>query len=206
MDAKEDAAEDEASVTRLRTKDDSSGGAFCGDEEEEEKERRRRVVGSSSSKQKGDVNDAINVESRFGEGVSSLSSKGNGALTTAKRKGEDEEEYGDEEERREIMPYRPTYGVGKEEGELLGKKEDLEEEDQEEEKFASMEEKFTNEEWWESAEMRDENANAAPAGILEILRAVDMAPRKTRRAPQHWGHHNLAPAHQGNRAKKKELL
>ena len=156
MDAK-DAAEDEASVTRLRTKDDSSGGGFC-DEEEEEKERRRRVVGSSSSKQKGDVNDAINVESRFGEGVSSLSSKGNGALTTAKRKGEDEEEYGDEEERREIMPYRPTYGVGKEEGELLGKKEDLEEEDQEEEKFASMEEKFTNEEWWDSTTMRDENA------------------------------------------------
>ena len=61
MDAKEDAAEDEASVTRLRTKDDSSGGGFC-DDEEEEKERRRRVVGSSSSKQKGDVNDAINVD------------------------------------------------------------------------------------------------------------------------------------------------
>ena len=156
MDAK-DAAEDEASVTRLRTKDDSSGGGFC-DEEEEEKERRRRVVGSSSSKQKGDVNDAINVESRFGEGVSSLSSKGNGALTTAKRKGKDEGEYEDDEERREIMPYRPTYGVGKEEGELLGKKEDLEEEDQEEEKFASMEEKFTNEEWWDSTTMRDENA------------------------------------------------
>ena len=108
MDAKEDAAEDEASVTRLRTKEDSSGGGFC-DDEEEEKERRRRIVGSSSSKQKGDVNDAINVESHFGEGVSSLSSKGNGALTTtAKRKGEDEEEYGDEAERREIMPYRPT--------------------------------------------------------------------------------------------------
>ena len=111
MDAK-DAADDEASVTHLRMKDDSSGGGFC--DEEEEKERRRRVVGSSSSKQKGDVNDAINVESRFGEGVSSLSSKGNGALTTAKRKGEDEGEYEDDEERREIMPYRPTYGVGKE--------------------------------------------------------------------------------------------
>ena len=34
MDAKEDAAEDEASVTRLRTKEDSSGGGFCDEEEE----------------------------------------------------------------------------------------------------------------------------------------------------------------------------
>ena len=155
MDAK-DAVDDEASVKHLRMKDDSSGG---GCDDDEAKERRRRVVKSSSSKQKGDVKDAIIVESRFGdEGVSSsLSSKGNGATTTAKRKGEDEEEYEDEE-RRKMTPYRPTYGVGKEEGELLGKKEDPEEEDQEEEKFASMEEKFTNEEWWDSTTMRDENA------------------------------------------------
>ena len=34
MDAKESAADDEASVTHLRMKDDSSGGGFCDEEEE----------------------------------------------------------------------------------------------------------------------------------------------------------------------------
>ena len=83
--------------------------------------------------------------------VETLSDGGGG--DGASKDDDDDKEEEDEEEVREITPYRPTYSVGKIEG---GEKRDSMEE--EEEKFASMEEEFTHEAWWESTTMRDENA------------------------------------------------
>ena len=80
---------------------------------------------------------------------------GGGAARTSEEKDENDEGE-DKDEDVEITTYRATYDISKRsarEGGLSGG-----EEEEGGKQFASLEEKITNEEWWESAEMRDENA------------------------------------------------
>ena len=87
-------------------------------------------------------------------GSSNEGGDGGGASRTSEETDENDE---DEDEDVEMTTYRATYDISKRsarEGGLSGEEEDEEGGKQ----FASLEEKITNEEWWESAEMRDENA------------------------------------------------
>ena len=85
-------------------------------------------------------------------GSSNEGGDGGGASRTS-----EETDENDEDEDVEMTTYRATYDISKRsarEGGLSGEEEDEEGGKQ----FASLEEKITNEEWWESAVMRDENA------------------------------------------------
>ena len=89
-------------------------------------------------------------------GSSNEGGDGGGASRTSEETDENDEDE-DEDEDVEMTTYRATYDISKRsarEGGLSGEEEDEEGGKQ----FASLEEKITNEEWWESAEMRDENA------------------------------------------------
>ncbi len=89
-------------------------------------------------------------------GSSNEGGDGGGASRTSEETDENDEDE-DEDEDVEMSTYRATYDISKRsarEGGLSGEEEDEEGGKQ----FASLEEKITNEEWWESAEMRDENA------------------------------------------------
>ena len=98
-------------------------------------------------------------------GSSNEGGDGGGASRTSEETDENDEDE-DEDEDVEMTTYRATYDISKRsarEGGLSGEEEDEEGGKQ----FASLEEKITNEEWWESAEMRDENANAAPESAAQ---------------------------------------
>ena len=89
-------------------------------------------------------------------GSSNEGGDGGGASRTSEETDENDEDE-DEDEDVEMTTYRATYDISKRsarEGGLSGEEEDEEGGKQ----FASLEEKITNEEWWESAVMRDENA------------------------------------------------
>ena len=88
-------------------------------------------------------------------GSSNEGGDGGGASRTSEETDENDEDE-DEDEDVEMTTYRATYDISKRsarEGGLSGG-----EEEEGGKQFASLEEKITNEEWWESAEMRDENA------------------------------------------------